>query len=48
MEELVQVLRTSPGKYSYGSPGVGNIAHLAAEKFKKAVGVDMLHVPYKG
>ncbi len=48
MEELVQVLRASPGKYSYGSPGVGNIAHLAAEKLKRAVGVDMLHVPYKG
>ena len=48
VEELIQVLRASPGKYSYGSPGVGNIAHLAAEKFKKAAGVDMLHVPYKG
>jgi tripartite-type tricarboxylate transporter receptor subunit TctC len=48
MGELIQVLKAAPGKYSYASPGVGNIAHLAAEKFKQAVGVDMVHVPYKG
>ncbi len=48
MEELIQVLKAAPGKYSYASPGVGNIAHLAAERFKQAAGVDMVHVPYKG
>ena len=48
MDELIQVLKSAPGKYSYASPGVGNIAHLAAERFKQAAGVDMVHVPYKG
>lgn len=48
MEELIQVLKAAPGKYSYASPGVGNIAHLAAERFKQTAGVDMVHVPYKG
>ena len=48
VEELIQVLKAAPGKYSYASPGVGNIAHLAAERFKQAAGVDMVHVPYKG
>jgi tripartite-type tricarboxylate transporter receptor subunit TctC len=46
--EFIQVLKAAPGKYSYASPGIGNIAHLAAEAFKRAAGVDMVHVPYKG
>jgi tripartite-type tricarboxylate transporter receptor subunit TctC len=48
LDELIRVLRAAPGLYSYASPGVGNMAHLAAEKFKQAAGVDMVHVPYKG
>jgi tripartite-type tricarboxylate transporter receptor subunit TctC len=32
----------------YGTPGVGNILHLATEKFSKAAGISMQHVPYKG
>ena len=48
LDELIRVLKAAPGVYSYASPGVGNMAHLAAEKFKQAAGVDMVHVPYKG
>jgi tripartite-type tricarboxylate transporter receptor subunit TctC len=32
----------------YGSPGVGNGLHLAAELFSKAAGIKMQHIPYKG
>jgi len=32
----------------YGSPGVGNGLHLAAESFSKKVGIKMQHIPYKG
>jgi tripartite-type tricarboxylate transporter receptor subunit TctC len=32
----------------YGSPGVGNGLHLAAELFSKKAGITMQHVPYKG
>ncbi len=32
----------------YGSPGVGNLLHLAAELFNIKAGVKMEHVPYKG
>ena len=46
--EMIQVLKAAPGKYSYASPGIGNIAHLAAEAFKRSAGVDMVHIPYKG
>ena len=32
----------------YGSPGVGNILHLATELFSKDAGISMQHIPYKG
>ena len=46
--DLVAVLKASPGKYSYASPGIGTMQHLAFEAFKRATGADALHVPYKG
>ena len=46
--ELVSVLKGSPGKYSYGSSGVGTLGHLAFELLKLRAGVDIVHVPYKG
>ncbi len=32
----------------YGSPGVGNILHLATELFSKDAGISMQHIPFKG
>lgn len=46
--ELVALLRANPGKYSYASPGVGTVHHLAMELFKKQGNFDFVHVPYKG
>jgi tripartite-type tricarboxylate transporter receptor subunit TctC len=48
VRELVAVIKANPGKYSYGSPGVGTVHHLAFELFKRAAGLDVVHVPYKG
>lgn len=47
-QELIALLKAEPAKFSYGSPGVGTVHHLAMELFKKQAGVNMLHVPYKG
>jgi tripartite-type tricarboxylate transporter receptor subunit TctC len=47
-KELIAVLKASPGKYSYASPGIGTLQHLAFEAFKRSAGVDALHIPYKG
>jgi len=47
-QELFAVLKANPGKYSYGSSGVGTLGHLAFELLKLRAGVDILHVPYKG
>jgi len=46
--ELVAYLRKNPGKVSYGSSGAGSFAHVTMEVFKNAVGVDVVHVPYRG
>jgi len=48
MQELIAALKASPGKYSYASPGVGTLQHLAFELFMRSAGVQAVHVPYKG
>ena len=46
--ELIAYARANPGKLAYASAGGGSTNHLSAEMFKKAAGIEMLHVPYKG
>lgn len=46
--ELIDLLKANPGKYAYASSGAGTIVHLAGELFKRAAGVDFVHVPYRG
>lgn len=48
VQELVQKAKASPGKYTYASAGKGSATHMNAEKFRAAVGLDALHVPFKG
>ena len=48
LQELIAYAKTHPGKLSYGSSGIGGPLNVGAEIFKKAAGVDILHVPYKG
>jgi tripartite-type tricarboxylate transporter receptor subunit TctC len=46
---LIALLKTNPGKYSYGSSGMGSILHLCGEQFKSmAGGLEATHVPYRG
>jgi tripartite-type tricarboxylate transporter receptor subunit TctC len=47
-QELIAELKANPGKYSYASPGIGSLQHLAFELFKRSAGVQAVHVPYKG
>jgi tripartite-type tricarboxylate transporter receptor subunit TctC len=48
LQQLVDLAKTSPGKHSFASFGVGTSSHLAVELFKKDAGINMTHVPYKG
>ena len=48
LKELIAHAKANPGKLTYGSSGPGGPLHIGAEIFKRAAGVDILHVPYKG
>ncbi len=47
-QEMVAYAKARPGKLAYGSGGSGLTQHIAMEMLKKAAGIDLLHVPYKG
>jgi len=48
MKEWVAEIRKNPGKYSYASSGSGSPHHIFMELLKKQLGLDIVHVPYKG
>jgi tripartite-type tricarboxylate transporter receptor subunit TctC len=48
VKELVALGTARPGELNYGSFGVGNQTHLAAELFAAETKIKMVHVPYKG
>jgi tripartite-type tricarboxylate transporter receptor subunit TctC len=48
LRELGQLLRSQKLPYNYGSTGPGSAMHVQGEAFKKAAGIDMQHVPFKG
>jgi tripartite-type tricarboxylate transporter receptor subunit TctC len=48
LAELIRLAKAKPGQLNYGSAGSGSIHHLTMESFKAALGLDIVHVPYKG
>ncbi len=48
LQEAIALIKKSPGRYSYASPGAGSSMHLAMELLKQRAGLDLLHVPFKG
>lgn len=46
--ELVQAMKSAPGRLDYASAGNGNITHFSMLLFQQAVGVQGTHVPYRG
>jgi len=48
VKDLIALAKATPGKITYGTPGIGNPNHLAGELFKSIAGVNLAHVPYKG
>jgi tripartite-type tricarboxylate transporter receptor subunit TctC len=48
VKDLVALIKASPGKFSFASPGFGTPSHLLGEQFRVVVGLDLVHVPYNG
>jgi tripartite-type tricarboxylate transporter receptor subunit TctC len=46
--QFVALAKEQPGKLTYGSPGAGSEPHLATERLLRTIGLDVLHVPYRG
>ncbi len=47
LKELVALIKATPGKYTFGSPGNGTPHHMAGEVIRQNLGLDMVHVPHK-
>jgi tripartite-type tricarboxylate transporter receptor subunit TctC len=48
LKELIALVKAKPGQMSYGSGGIGSVHHLSMEALKTPLGLDIVHVPYKG
>ncbi|MFZ4480283.1 MAG: Bug family tripartite tricarboxylate transporter substrate binding protein [Rhodoferax sp.] len=48
LKEFVDLVRASPGKYSYASFGQGTTSHIFGETLKLNAKLDLVHIPYKG
>jgi tripartite-type tricarboxylate transporter receptor subunit TctC len=48
VDDFLKLVKANPGKFSYGSSGVGTALNLAGEMVKEASSTFMLHIPYRG
>ena len=46
--ELIAVSKAKPGTLNYASFGIGSLPHLNLEALNRRMGIDLVHVPYKG
>src|SRR3954468_14140398 len=47
-QEFVAYAKANPGKIPYGSFGPGSAGHISVDYMKKLLGIDIVHIPYKG
>jgi tripartite-type tricarboxylate transporter receptor subunit TctC len=47
LKGLIEHVKANPGKYSYGTTGIGTAAHLMMESLKVQTGMQITHVPYR-
>lgn len=48
LDELIAAVKANPGKYNFGSYGVGTSSHIQGSLLNQQAGLDMVHVPYRG
>jgi len=47
-QELIALVKSKPGEFTYGSSGIGSTHHLCMEFMKSSLGLEITHVPFKG
>jgi tripartite-type tricarboxylate transporter receptor subunit TctC len=47
VHDVIAFAKANPGKLSYGSSGIGSVAHISAEMLRASTGIELVHVPYK-
>ena len=48
LKEFIALAKAQPGKFNFGSSGIGTQFHLSGELLKLLAGINIVHVPYKG
>ena len=48
LKEFIALAKANPGKFNYGSSGIGASQHMTAELFALLTSVKIEHIPYKG
>jgi tripartite-type tricarboxylate transporter receptor subunit TctC len=48
VKEFIALIKASPGKFNYGSSGIGATQHMTSELFAMMTGTRIVHVPYRG
>ena len=48
VKELIALIKSQPGKYTYASSGNGSTIHMSGEMFRSMLNLEITHVPYKG
>ena len=48
LNEFIAYANSNPGKITFGSSGYGTQPHILGEMLKRAAGIDIVHVPYRG
>jgi tripartite-type tricarboxylate transporter receptor subunit TctC len=48
LAEFIALAKKSPGKYTYGSSGIGGASNIAMEALDRRAGIELVHVPYSG
>lgn len=48
LKEFIALIKARPGKFNYGSSGIGATQHMTSELFAMMTGTTIVHVPYRG